>query len=175
MRRRRGVSLQSIIDRTKIASLYLRAIESEQFQVLPGRIYSVNYIRQYAEAIDYDADTIPRSTARRATDHVIETSPQRTQRTRYTAPLQDSIVALRVSSLMGGLSLKVPISKRQESGPVRSGRASAMLPEGYIAVHQRCPMGGNSFVSDIRSRPRHSPPARPNCVDEASPRLRRMS
>ena len=88
MRRRRGISLQTIIDRTKIASLYLRAIESEQFQVLPGRIYSVNYIRQYAEAIDYDADTILSlyREKMRGSDHLIETAPAKSSNERATPP-----------------------------------------------------------------------------------------
>jgi cytoskeletal protein RodZ len=58
VRRRRGVSLEAIADRTKIGRCYLKAIESEEFDVLPGCIYSVSYIRQYADAIDFSADLI---------------------------------------------------------------------------------------------------------------------
>jgi cytoskeletal protein RodZ len=57
-RRKKGVSLQDIVQRTKITSMYLHAIESEQFQILPGCLYSVSYIKQYAGAIDYDAELI---------------------------------------------------------------------------------------------------------------------
>lgn len=32
----------------------LRAIEEGQFDKLPGGIYNTNYIRQYAQAIDYN-------------------------------------------------------------------------------------------------------------------------
>lgn len=53
-----GVTLQAISDRTKITSGYLRAIEAEDFDALPGCIYSISYIRQYAEAIHYDANLI---------------------------------------------------------------------------------------------------------------------
>ena len=58
IRRNRGLTLYEIADRTKISIPYLRAIEDEQFDALPGMIYSISYIRQYAKAIDYDADSI---------------------------------------------------------------------------------------------------------------------
>jgi transcriptional regulator with XRE-family HTH domain len=58
LRASRGLSLQDIACETKISTRYLRAIENEQFSALPGQIYSVSYIRQYAKAIGYDAETI---------------------------------------------------------------------------------------------------------------------
>ena len=58
IRRKRGVSLEAIAERTKIGSWYLKAIELEEFDILPGCIYSVSYIRQYADAIDYSAELI---------------------------------------------------------------------------------------------------------------------
>jgi cytoskeletal protein RodZ len=50
-RKRRGVSLEQISDRTKISTRFLRAIETEEFEKLPGGVFSTNYIRQYASAI----------------------------------------------------------------------------------------------------------------------------
>ena len=52
-RRRCGVSLQQISDATKISPYFLRAIESEEFEKLPGGVYNSNYIRQYAAAIGF--------------------------------------------------------------------------------------------------------------------------
>jgi cytoskeletal protein RodZ len=57
-RKRAGVSLQQIAQSTKISSRFLQAIEGEQFEQLPGGIYSTNYLRQYAEAIGYDEDAL---------------------------------------------------------------------------------------------------------------------
>jgi len=53
-RKRAGVSLEEIVQRTKISSRFLRAIEDEQFDQLPGGIFSTSYLRQYAAAIGYD-------------------------------------------------------------------------------------------------------------------------
>jgi cytoskeletal protein RodZ len=58
VRKRSGVSLEEIVQRTKISSRFLRAIEDEQFDQLPGGIFTTSYLRQYAAAIGYDEDAL---------------------------------------------------------------------------------------------------------------------
>lgn len=53
-RQKKGISLEQIADATKIGRRALQAIESGDFEKLPGGIYSTSYIRQYARAIDFD-------------------------------------------------------------------------------------------------------------------------
>jgi cytoskeletal protein RodZ len=53
IRKRSGISLEQISDRTKIGTHFLRAIETEEFQKLPGGVFNTNYIRQYAVAIGF--------------------------------------------------------------------------------------------------------------------------
>jgi cytoskeletal protein RodZ len=53
-RKKAGVSLEQIADRTKISLRFLRAIEAEEFAKLPGGIFSTSYLRQYAAQIGYD-------------------------------------------------------------------------------------------------------------------------
>ena len=53
-RKKAGVSLEQIADRTKISLRFLRAIEAEEFEKLPAGIFSTSYLRQYAAAIGYD-------------------------------------------------------------------------------------------------------------------------
>lgn len=57
-RKRAGVSLEAISERTKICTRYLRAIESEEFEKLPGGVFSTSYIRQYASAIGFAEDKL---------------------------------------------------------------------------------------------------------------------
>jgi cytoskeletal protein RodZ len=57
-RKRAGVTLEEIAQRTKISSRFLRAIEEEQFEKLPGGIFSTSYLRQYAVAIGYDEEAL---------------------------------------------------------------------------------------------------------------------
>lgn len=54
IRRNRGISLEQIAESTKISVRSLDAIERGDFRKLPGGIYATSYLRQYAQAIDYD-------------------------------------------------------------------------------------------------------------------------
>src|SRR5271166_5760520 len=50
-RKAKGVSLEEIAERTKISLRFLRAIEAEELEKLPGGIFATSYLRQYAAAI----------------------------------------------------------------------------------------------------------------------------
>ena len=58
IRRKRGVSLEQIAESTKISTRFLRAIECEEFEKLPGGVFNTNYIRQYAAAIGHPAEPV---------------------------------------------------------------------------------------------------------------------
>jgi cytoskeleton protein RodZ len=57
-RKRRGVSLEQISNATKISTSFLRAIETEEFEKLPGGVFNTNYIRQYASAIEFPVEKV---------------------------------------------------------------------------------------------------------------------
>jgi len=54
LRATKGISLEDISCATKITLRYLEAIERGEFEKLPGGVYNVNYIRQYARAVACD-------------------------------------------------------------------------------------------------------------------------
>ena len=54
IRQTKGISLEQIADLTKLRVSTLKAIEEGNFEALPGGIYNISYIRQYARAIDAD-------------------------------------------------------------------------------------------------------------------------
>jgi cytoskeletal protein RodZ len=54
LRRQKGISLDAICAATRIGKRYLEAIERGAFTLLPGGIYDISYIRQYARAVDFD-------------------------------------------------------------------------------------------------------------------------
>jgi cytoskeletal protein RodZ len=58
LRHRKGISLDQISAATKIGIRYLEAIERSQFGKLPGGIYNVSYIRQYARAIEVSEEEL---------------------------------------------------------------------------------------------------------------------
>ncbi len=55
-----GVSLEEIARNTKLKVTTLKAIEEANFEVLPGGIYNISYIRQYARAIGADESSLVR-------------------------------------------------------------------------------------------------------------------
>ena len=54
LRQTKGISLEEIARNTKLKVTTLQAIENGDFDVLPGGIYNISYIRQYARAIGAD-------------------------------------------------------------------------------------------------------------------------
>jgi len=57
-RTRQGVTLEQIRESTKIGLFFLQAIENGEFHKLPGGLYSISYIRQYAQAAGVDANPL---------------------------------------------------------------------------------------------------------------------
>lgn len=50
----RGVTLETISEKTKVVTRYLCALEEEHFEILPGGILSKGIIRSYARTIGLD-------------------------------------------------------------------------------------------------------------------------
>ena len=52
----RGIKLGQISEETNIGVRFLQAIEDEQFHLLPGGVFNVSFVRQYAAAVDLDQE-----------------------------------------------------------------------------------------------------------------------
>ena len=57
-REARGVRLEDIAKQTRVSVRLLSAIESERFDLLPGGVFNVSFIRQYCRHIGLDEDTV---------------------------------------------------------------------------------------------------------------------
>lgn len=55
-RESKGVSLEQIAAETRISTRFLRAIENEEFSLLPGGIFNRGFVRAFAEKVGLDAD-----------------------------------------------------------------------------------------------------------------------
>jgi len=75
-RRKAGISLEQIADRTKISLRFLRAIEDEEFEKLPGGIFSTSYLRQYAASIGYDEGELLTHFDRKTNPEPLSKGPQ---------------------------------------------------------------------------------------------------
>ena len=52
----RGITLAQISGATNIGVRFLEAIECEEFHILPGGVFNVNFVRQYAAAVELDPE-----------------------------------------------------------------------------------------------------------------------
>src|SRR4051794_10198598 len=53
-REARGIALRDISEQTRISIRYLEAIETDDYQRLPGGIFNRSFVRAYAKFIGYD-------------------------------------------------------------------------------------------------------------------------
>ncbi|HIE13563.1 MAG TPA: helix-turn-helix domain-containing protein [Desulfotomaculum sp.] len=53
-RKAKGISLETAEEATKIRAKFLRALENEEFNVLPGRVYAKAFLRSYARYLELD-------------------------------------------------------------------------------------------------------------------------
>src|SRR5262249_40264882 len=52
----KGIPLDQIAIETRISTRFLKAIENEEFHLLPGGIFNRGFIRAYAQRVGLDAD-----------------------------------------------------------------------------------------------------------------------
>ncbi len=57
-REAQGVTLESIADQTRVSVRLLRAIETEKFDELPGGVFNIAFVRQYAHHAGLDEDAV---------------------------------------------------------------------------------------------------------------------
>ncbi|HZU24144.1 MAG TPA: helix-turn-helix domain-containing protein [Bryobacteraceae bacterium] len=57
-RRNSGISLAQISETTRISMRFLEAIEAGAFEKLPGGVFAINYVRQYARCIGLDEQVL---------------------------------------------------------------------------------------------------------------------
>ena len=58
LRQSKGISLEEIAQHTKLRVTLLKAIEDGDFEALPGGIYNISYLRQFAREIGADESSV---------------------------------------------------------------------------------------------------------------------
>lgn len=83
-----GISLDDIARNTRIPRRFLDAIEIEDFDGLPGLVFTRNFVRQYAEALRLDAEPMVGGLPKldESTIRLPDPPKQKRKRTRYKAP-----------------------------------------------------------------------------------------
>jgi len=108
-RLRQGLDFPEIEQATKIRPKYLRALEDEQFDILPGQTYVKGFLRTYAEYLGLDGQLYVDEYNSRYV-HVDEETPLRTRSTsslsRAGPRFETSVVLIAVAAI-GVLALLV--------------------------------------------------------------------
>jgi len=58
LRQSKGISLEEMAQHTKLRISILKAIEDANFKELPGGVYNISYLRQYAREIGLDETSV---------------------------------------------------------------------------------------------------------------------
>lgn len=103
----RGIDFSKITAETRISARFLRAIENEVFEELPGGLFNRGFVRTYAEAVGLDPDTmVEEYTAliRKAEPQETEAPPPkiRESRERYILPVAAGALVVLTLVLYAG-------------------------------------------------------------------------
>ncbi len=97
-RETKNLTLEEIAQETRISARFLRAIEEETFDVLPGGIFNRGFVRTYASHVDID----PEQAVSEYKDLTQESNPEESESTTNT-PLENSeghLLPIAVGSLV---------------------------------------------------------------------------
>jgi cytoskeleton protein RodZ len=109
-RRRLGLEVKEVEERTKIRARYLRALESEEWEALPGPAYVRGFLRTYGQVLGLDGEMLADEYRRRheapaaamapASDSVLERRRRTGRESPSRAPLIGGVVLAAVVGLL---------------------------------------------------------------------------
>lgn len=164
-REHQGVSLDDIVRNTRIPRRFLNAIEIEDFDNLPGLVFTRNFVRQYAEALRLDAEPLVAGLPRLDESTIqLPDPPARPRRRRsYSRPGSGSaFLAWSILAIAGGIFLYTHFSDAHFD-------PAAKIRAGIAALRD-----ANVNIARVRSaeavpRPVVPPPASPPSSNSSPP------
>jgi hypothetical protein len=112
-RKRQEVKLETVEERTKIRTKYLRALENEDWDVLPGPAYTRGFIRAYADLLGLDGEVLVDEYRRRHEEPSTSTyelaEPVLTERRRLDARAARTPARLIAGGLLAAIVLALMV------------------------------------------------------------------
>ena len=154
-REAKGLTLEAVEEETKIRRKYIRALEEEQFHVLPGSIYAKAFLKNYAKFLGLNVYEIMEAYNRLVAETVNEAPDESTKdpedeikvsvpgKRRYWLYLAIVlvIIGLAFSVYFGaaGLLSKSPVEKEtgEPTGTPRQANGQAQTPPGQIQTAEQ--------------------------------------
>jgi hypothetical protein len=139
---RRGIELAQVAADTQIRSRYLRALEDERFEDIPGSVYAKGFLRTYADYLGLDSQLFVDEYNARFSDD--DAPPAPTQLELEPRPLRSYAIAATVvlvvlAALLGWLltrSSPQPGPARKASPPAPAAPVPASPPTALGARHR---------------------------------------
>lgn len=124
----RQVSLEELVQTTRIPLKMLQHIEADEFDLLPGDVFSRGFVRAYARSLGLDAATVLAKF-----DRKIDLTAPPPPLSSIEAPERGRsfgiAIALVILVLLFTLALSIVLNARQRSTPLElSARTSTHLP-----------------------------------------------
>jgi helix-turn-helix protein len=163
---RQGLDYPQVELATKIRAKYLRALEEEEFEVLPGGTYIKGFMRSYAEFLGLDGQLYVDEYNSRYVVNAYEDMPQRRPHARRERSFERRVVVLALVGIAaltalviaawrfggGDTSSSTPAVVRHQSKPsAPQGLRFVGRAEGtYLEVRRRSSIGAVLFQGTVR-------------------------
>jgi len=132
-RLRQGLDYPQVELATKIRAKYIRALEEEQFAVLPSGTYIKGFMRSYAEFLGLDGQLYVDEYNSRHVVEGFDDMPQRRPRVRQDRSIERKVVLLALAGIAAVTALVIVAWKFGGSG--------STPPPAPVAKHQPSPSG----------------------------------
>ena len=133
-RLRQGLDYPQVELATKIRAKYIRALEEEEFEVLPSGTYIKGFMRSYAEFLGLDGQLyVDEYNSRHVVDG-FDDMPQRRPRVRQDRPVERKVVLLALAGIAAVTALVIAAWKF-------GGGGSTPPPAPVVRQHQPAPSG----------------------------------
>jgi hypothetical protein len=133
---RRGFDFAEIESATKIRGKYLRALEEEQFEVLPGETYIKGFLRTYAEHLGLDGQLYVDEFNSRYVP-AEDTPPIRARRTTQTRSHRQVQRGVLVMALLGIAAVTALVIVAWTSGSAPNQKLAGVTPTQTKKTHTR--------------------------------------
>ncbi len=133
-RERRGISHAQIERDTRIRTRYLRALEDERYELIPGRVYAKGFLRAYADYLGLDGEQFVDEFSSRVPeeeepDAHVQLQPIPRRRFRVPATAVAALVVIGVVVGLVAWLAGAPPAKRHASRPQPAPTAPVATPE----------------------------------------------
>jgi hypothetical protein len=120
-RLRQGLELSQVELATKIRAKYIRALEEEQFEVLPSGTYIKGFMRSYAEFLGLDGQLyVDEYNSRHVVEQPFDAASARRPRVRHERSIERKVVLLALAGIAAVTALVIVAWKFGGGSPATS-------------------------------------------------------